>query len=57
MDLVLDLATEGRGSRLSRLSGIRLELEELLKLPVDVVCEELLKDPVSESARRQAIAL
>ena len=57
VDLLLDLAAEGSGSRLSRLSGIRLELEELLKLPVDVVCEELLKDPVSESARRQAIAL
>ncbi len=57
IDLLLDLAAEGSGSRLSRLSGIRLELEELLKLPVDVVCEELLKDPVSESARSQAIAL
>lgn len=57
VDLLLDLAAEGSGSRLSRLSGIRLELEELLKLPVDVVCEELLKEPVSESARRQAIAL
>ena len=57
VDLLLDLAAEGSGSRLSRLSGIRLELEELLKLPVDVVFEELLKDPVSESARREAIAL
>lgn len=57
VDLLLDLAAEGPGSRLSRLSGIRLELEELLRLRVDVVCEELLKDPVSESARRQAIAL
>ena len=57
VDLLLDLAAEGSGSRLSRLSGIRLELEELLKLPVDVVCEELLKGPVSESARSQAIAL
>lgn len=57
VDLLLDLAADGSGSRLSRLSGIRLELEELLKLPVDVVCEELLKDPVSESARSQTIAL
>lgn len=57
VDLLLDLAADGPGSRLSRLSGIRLELEELLKLPVDVVCEELLKDPVSESARTQTIAL
>jgi predicted nucleotidyltransferase len=57
IDLLLDLTAEGSGSRLSRLSGIRLELEELLKIPVDVVCEELLKDRVSESARSQAIAL
>ena len=57
VDLLLDLTAEGSGSRLSRLSGIRLELEELLKIPVDVVCEELLKDRVSESARSQAIAL
>jgi predicted nucleotidyltransferase len=57
IDLLLDLAAEGSGSRLSRLSGIRLELEELLGLPVDVVCEELLKDRVSESARSQAIVL
>jgi len=57
IDLLLTLTAEGPGSRLSRLSGIRLELEELLEIPVDVVCEELLKDRVSESARRQAIAL
>ena len=57
VDLLLDLTAEGSGSRLSRLSGIRLELEELLKLPVDVVCEELLKDRVSEAAYSQAIAL
>ena len=30
-DLLLDLTAEGPGSRLLRLSGIRLELEELLK--------------------------
>ena len=57
VDLLLDLNAEGPGSRLSRLSGIRLELEELLNMPVDVACEELLKDRVSESARSQAIAL
>ena len=57
IDLLLDLTAEGSGSRLSRLSGIRLELEELLEISVDVVCEELLKDRGSESARRQAIAL
>ena len=57
IDLLLDLAPEGSDSRLSRLSGIRLELEKLLKMPVDVACEDLLKDGVSESARRRAIAL
>ena len=57
VDLLLDLTAEGPGSRLLRLSGIRLELEELLNIPVDVACEELLKDRVSESARSQAIAL
>ena len=56
VDLLLDLAAEGSGSRLSRLSGIRLELETLLKMPVDVACEDLLKDGVSQSARNQAIA-
>lgn len=43
-------------SRLSRLSGTRLELETLLKMPVDVACEDLLKDEVGESARSLAIA-
>jgi len=57
IDLLLDLAPEGSGSRLSRLAGIRLELEQLLNMPVDVACEDLLKDGVSESARSQAIAL
>jgi predicted nucleotidyltransferase len=56
VDLLLDLTAGGPGSRLSRLSGIRLELEELLKIPVDVACDELLKDRVAESACSQAIA-
>jgi len=57
VDILLGLASGGSGSRLSRLSGIRLELEELLMMPVDVACEDLLKNGVSESARKQAIAL
>lgn len=57
VDILLDLSATGSGSRLSRLAGIRLELEELLEMPVDVVCEELLKEGVSETARSQAIAL
>lgn len=57
VDLLLDLAPEGSGSRLCRLSGIRLELEAMLNMRVDVACEDLLKEGVSESARRQAIAL
>lgn len=57
VDLLLDLAAEGSENRLLRLSGIRLELEQLLRMPVDVACEDLLKDGVSESARGQAITL
>ena len=57
VDLLLDLAAEGSGSRLSLVSGIRLDLEEFLMMPVDVACEDLLKGGVSESARRQANAL
>lgn len=57
IDLLLDLAPKGSGSRLCRLTGIRLELEKLLKMPVDVACEDLLKDGVSDSAKNQAIAL
>lgn len=52
-----DVLAKYGATKLSRLSGIRLELEELLNIPVDVSCEELLKHRVSESARRQAIAL
>ncbi|WP_082957727.1 nucleotidyltransferase family protein [Mycobacterium sp. E802] len=57
IDILIDLSGPGLGSQLSRLSGIRLELEELLHSQVDVAYEELLKDGVSEAARRQAIAL
>lgn len=57
VDILLDLSADGAGSRLSRLAGIRLELEQLLQVPVDVVCEELLKEGVSKSARSRAIAL
>lgn len=57
VDLLVDLAAEGCGSRLVRLSGIRAELEHLLQMPVDVACEQLLKDEVAKSARSQAIAL
>lgn len=57
VDILLDLSEAGPGSRLSRLAGIRLELERLLEMPVDVAYEGLLKHGVSESARRQVIAL
>jgi predicted nucleotidyltransferase len=57
VDILLDLSGAGAGSRLSRLSGVRLELEKLLRMPVDVTYESLLKHNVSETARRQAIAL
>ncbi|BBZ48709.1 nucleotidyltransferase domain-containing protein [Mycobacterium heidelbergense] len=57
VDILLDLSDGGPGSRLSRLSGIRLELEELLQMPVDVAYDGLLKHGVSASARTQVIAL
>jgi predicted nucleotidyltransferase len=57
IDILLDLPENGHGSRLVRLSGIRIELEELLHLPVDVAFDELLKDGVSGSARQHSIAL
>lgn len=41
VDILLDLSGAGSGSRLSRLSGIRLELEQLLQMPVDVAYEGL----------------
>jgi uncharacterized protein len=57
IDILLDLSEAGSGSRLSRLSGIRLELEQLLQMPVDVAYDGLLKHAVYESTRRQIIAL
>lgn len=44
-------AAEDKEERL-RLSGTRIELEELLQLPVDVAYEGLLTDDVSESVRK-----
>lgn len=57
IDILLDLSDAGPGSRLSRLSGIRLELQQLLQMPVDVAYAGLLKHGVAEAARRQVIAL
>ena len=57
VDILLDLSRPGPGSRLSRLAGICLELEQLLEMPVDVAYEGLLKHDVSKSARGQVIAL
>ncbi|MBZ4632886.1 nucleotidyltransferase [Mycobacterium avium subsp. hominissuis] len=54
IDILVDLAENGQGSRLARLSGIRIELEELLHLPVDVVSAELLKDEISSAASASA---
>jgi predicted nucleotidyltransferase len=57
IDILLDLSDAAPGSRLSRLSGIRLELEQLLQMPVDVAYDGLLKHGVSEAARQQVVAL
>lgn len=47
-------AAEDKEERL-RLSGTRIELEELLQLPVDVAYEGLLTDDVSESVRKSSL--
>ncbi|OIN82478.1 nucleotidyltransferase family protein [Mycobacterium malmoense] len=57
VDILLDLSEARPGSRLSRLSGIHLELEEFLQMPVDIAYDGLLKHGVSESARTQVVAL
>jgi predicted nucleotidyltransferase len=57
IDILLDLSETGVGSRLSRLAGIRLELEAALEMPVDVTYDGLLRQSGSNSARGQVIAL
>ena len=58
VNIFLDLEDrETSGSRLSRLAGIRVELEQLLEMPVDVAYEDLLKREMSAVMRARVIAL
>lgn len=56
IDLLVDLDPDG-GNALLRVAGMSEELSHLLGVPVDVVCEELLRDRVRTAAHEQAIAL
>ena len=56
VDLLVDLDPTG-GNPLLRVAGIGEELSRLLGVRVDVVADELLRDPVSATARRDMVAL
>lgn len=56
IDLLVDL-DPGGGNPLLRVAGMSEELSLLLGIPVDVVCEELLRDGVRATAHEQAVAL
>ncbi|MFT3798723.1 nucleotidyltransferase family protein [Microbacterium sp.] len=56
VDLLVDLDPAG-GNPLLRVAGIGEELSRLFGVDVDVVTDELLRDPVSATARRDMIAL
>ncbi len=59
LDLLVDLEDrEGPfEDPLLRVAGLGEELSELLGTRVDVVCDDLLRDAVAESARRDAEGL
>lgn len=56
LDLLVDLAS-GTGNELLRVSGLAEELSELLGVRVDVVAVPLLRDEVSATALRDAVAV
>jgi len=56
IDLLVDLAPDA-GNPLLRVAGVGEELSLLLGVPVDVVCEQLLRDHVHATAHAQAVAL
>lgn len=56
IDLLVDLERTG-GNPLLRVAGIGEELSRLLGVQVDVVADELLRDPVSATARRDMVVL
>ena len=56
LDLLVDLAP-GAGNELLRAAGIAEELSELLGVRVDVVAASLLRDEVSATALKDAVAV
>ncbi|QYJ05252.1 nucleotidyltransferase family protein [Nocardioides panacisoli] len=56
LDLLVDLAP-GAGNDLLRLAGLSEELSELLGTQVDVVAAPLLRDEVSATALKDAVAV
>lgn len=56
VDVLVDL-DEGMGNPLLRVAGIGEEFSRVLGVPVDVVAEALLREPVSATARTDAVAL
>ncbi|WP_225978151.1 nucleotidyltransferase family protein [Gandjariella thermophila] len=56
LDILVDLDPEG-GNPLLRIAGTSEELTGLLGVRVDVVCDELLREPVSAAAHAEARAL
>lgn len=56
IDLLVDLLPD-RGNALMRIAGMGEELSELLGVRVDVVTQDLLREPISASALLDAIAV
>ena len=56
IDLLVDLEPDG-GNALLRIAGIGEEFSRILGVRVDVVTDSLLREPVSASAHRDAVAL
>lgn len=56
VDVIVDL-DPSRGNPLLRVAGIGEEFSRVLGVQVDVVAEPLLRDSVSASAQRDAVAL
>ncbi|MHA6693583.1 nucleotidyltransferase family protein [Homoserinimonas sp. A520] len=56
VDVLVDLEPGG-GNALLRIAGIGEEFSQILGVRVDVVSESLMREPVSASAHRDAVAL
>ncbi|MFP5290854.1 MAG: nucleotidyltransferase family protein [Actinomycetes bacterium] len=56
LDILVDLDADG-GNSLLRIAGIGEEFSRILGVRVDVVTGALLRDPVSTTVRRDAVAL